>query len=42
MSEMISVEKMPVLALRGIVIFPEQTLHFDIAVLSLHWRWSRL
>ena len=30
MSEMISVEKMPVLALRGIVIFPEQTLHFDI------------
>jgi len=30
MSEMINVEKMPILALRGIVIFPEQTLHFDI------------
>lgn len=30
MSEIICVEKMPILALRGIVIFPEQTLHFDI------------
>ena len=30
MSEIICVEKMPVLALRGIVIYPEQTLHFDI------------
>ena len=30
MSEIISAVKMPVLALRGIVIYPEQTVHFDI------------
>ena len=30
MSETISTRKMPVLALRGITIFPEQTVHFDI------------
>ena len=30
MSDVINVESLPVLALRGIVIFPEQTLHFDI------------
>ena len=30
MSETISTRRMPVLALRGIAIFPEQTVHFDI------------
>lgn len=30
MSEIVVTEKMPVLALRGIVVFPEQTVHFDI------------
>ena len=30
MSEIITTVKMPVLALRGIVIYPEQTVHFDI------------
>lgn len=30
MSEMIYAGKMPVLALRGLAIFPEQTVHFDV------------
>jgi len=30
MSEILMKENMPILALRGIVVFPEQTLHFDI------------
>ena len=30
MNETISTRRMPVLALRGIAIFPEQTVHFDI------------
>ena len=30
MSEMIYAGKMPVLALRGLAVFPEQTVHFDV------------
>ena len=30
MSEIIVTGKMPVLALRGMTVFPEQTVHFDI------------
>ena len=30
MSEIFTSRKMPVLALRGIAVFPEQTVHFDI------------
>ena len=30
MSEVLVTGKMPILALRGLVIFPEQTIHFDI------------
>ena len=30
MSEMIHVGNMPILALRGLVIFPEQTVHFEV------------
>ena len=30
MSEILNAETLPILALRGITIFPEQTLHFDI------------
>ena len=30
MSEMIYAGKMPVLALRGLAIFPDQTVHFDV------------
>jgi len=30
MSEIIVTEKLPILALRGIAVFPEQTVHFDI------------
>ena len=30
MSENMTIEKMPVLALRGMTVFPEQTVHFDI------------
>ena len=30
MSEILVKENMPILALRGIAVFPEQTLHFDI------------
>jgi len=30
MSEIIVVGRMPVLALRGMTVFPEQTVHFDI------------
>ena len=30
MTELIMTGKMPVLALRGIAIFPEQTVHFDV------------
>ena len=30
MSDMINAGKMPVLALRGLAIFPEQTVHFDV------------
>lgn len=39
MDELITVRKMPVMALRGMVIFPEQTVHFDVgrmkSILSL-------
>lgn len=31
MSEMIIAGKMPILALRGMTVFPEQTVHFDVA-----------
>ena len=31
MSEIIVSGQMPVLALRGLVIFPKQTVHFDVA-----------
>ena len=30
MSEIIITTKMPVLALRGMTVFPEQTVHFDV------------
>ena len=30
MSEIVSIGRMPVLALRGMTVFPEQTVHFDI------------
>ena len=30
MSEMIYAGNMPVLALRGLAIFPDQTVHFDV------------
>ena len=30
MSEVVMIGNMPVLALRGLVVFPEQTIHFDI------------
>ena len=30
MSEIIVMNKMPVLALRGMTVFPEQTVHFDV------------
>ena len=30
MSELFVSGKMPVLALRGLVVFPDQTIHFDI------------
>ena len=30
MSEIIVTNKMPVLALRGMTVFPEQTVHFDV------------
>ena len=30
MSEMVHVGNMPILALRGLVIFPEQTIHFEV------------
>ena len=30
MSELIMISKMPILALRGMTVFPEQTVHFDI------------
>ena len=30
MSETIYAGKMPVLALRGLTVFPEQTVHFDV------------
>lgn len=30
MSEVLKSEKLPILALRGITVFPEQTVHFDI------------
>ena len=30
MSEVYTTNKLPVLALRGLAIFPEQTVHFDI------------
>ena len=30
MSEMIHVGNMPILALRGLVIFPDQTVHFEV------------
>ena len=30
MSDIIVTTKMPVLALRGMTVFPEQTVHFDI------------
>lgn len=39
MDELITVRKMPVLALRGMVVFPNQTVHFDVgrmkSILSL-------
>ena len=31
MHEILKTEHMPVLALRGIVVFPRQTVHFDVA-----------
>ena len=34
MSEMIYAGKMPVLALRGLAVFPEQTVHFDVGRLK--------
>ena len=30
MSEIVVMGKMPVLALRGMTVFPEQTVHFDV------------
>ena len=30
MSELFTVGKMPILALRGLAVFPEQTLHFEV------------
>ena len=30
MSEMIYAGKMPILALRGLAVFPDQTVHFDV------------
>ena len=30
MSEIIYAGKMPILALRGLAVFPEQTVHFDV------------
>ena len=30
MNEIISIGRMPVIALRGMTVFPEQTVHFDI------------
>ena len=30
MSEMIYAGKMPILALRGLAVFPEQTVHFEV------------
>ena len=31
MEEIVVSGKMPILALRGIVVFPNQTVHFDVA-----------
>ena len=30
MSEMIQIHNMPILALRGLAVFPEQTIHFEV------------
>ena len=30
MNEIIQVETMPILALRGLAVFPEQTIHFEV------------
>ena len=30
MNENISIGTMPILALRGLVVFPEQTVHFEV------------
>ena len=30
MSELYTLKELPILALRGIAVFPEQTVHFDI------------
>ena len=35
MSDTITSVRMPILALRGLAVFPEQTVHFDIEVLEI-------
>ena len=35
MSEIFVTTKMPVLALRGMTVFPEQTVHFDIGRVAI-------
>ena len=41
MSDIIVTTKMPILALRGLTVFPQQTVHFDVgrikSALALEW-----
>ena len=40
MSELILSERMPVLALRGLTVFPQTTMHFDVGR-EKSARWTR-
>ena len=42
MQEPIVSQQMPVLALRGIVVYPAQTVHFDIARERWKRPWNRI
>ena len=41
MNELILSERMPVLAMRGLVLFPQATMHFDVGRESPFARWRR-